>query len=67
MPTLLLHGERDSSVTGDHVDLLLRELPNARLTRYERAGHMLVLERAGRFAQDVDTFARRVLAGSREP
>ena len=67
MPTLLLHGERDRSVTADHVNLLRRELPHAPLTRYERAGHMLVLERASRFAQDVDGFARRVLAGARDP
>ena len=67
MPTLLLHGERDRSVTAKHVELLLRELPHARLIRYERAGHMLVLERAVGFARDVDAFARRVLAGSRQP
>ena len=67
MPTLLLHGERDRSVTAKHVELLLRELPQAHMVRYERAGHMLVLERADRFAQDVDAFVRRVLAGFREP
>jgi len=42
-------------------------LRSARLTRYERAGHMLVLERAGRFGQDVNAFAHCVLAGSRQP
>jgi pimeloyl-ACP methyl ester carboxylesterase len=67
MPTLLLHGERDRNVTADRVDLLLHELPRAQLTRYERAGHMLVLERADRFARDIDAFARRGPAGSREP
>lgn len=66
MPTLL-HGERDRSVSAKHVELLLRELPHARLIHYERAGHMLVLERAVGFARDVDAFARRVLAGSRQP
>ena len=44
-----------------------RELPHAHLTRYERAGHMLVLERADRFAHDVDTFARRTPRGSQGP
>ena len=67
MPTLLLHGERDRSVTAGHAELLLRELPHAHLTRYQRAHHMLVLERADRLAHDVDDFARGLLAGSHEP
>ncbi len=50
--------QRDSA----HTQALLHELPHARLITYEGAGHILVLERAARLAEDIDAFARDVTA-----
>lgn len=58
VPALLVHGDRDRNVTAAHSRALLEELPHARMIRYAGAGHFLILERAERFAEDVNGFLR---------
>jgi len=55
-PTLLLHGTADDVVDVRNADLLLERLQNARLERFEGAGHLLMWEQPERFAVTVRTF-----------
>ncbi len=56
VPALLLHGARDALATEQDHQQLLAALADARLQRYESAGHALHWEEPQRFAGDVAAF-----------
>jgi len=55
-PTLVLWGDRDTLLTREDEETLVREIPNARLVVYQGVGHLLYLERPDRVAHDVSDF-----------
>lgn len=55
-PTLLLHGTADDVVDVRNGDLLLERIRNARLERFEGAGHLFFWEEPERFARSVGAF-----------
>lgn len=67
IPTLLVHGEQDRSVTRQHADALAAELPRAQVSHYAATGHFLVLEQGLRFADDVDAFVRGACVSPAKP
>jgi non-heme chloroperoxidase len=56
LPTLVLAGSRDRSVTPEHTQALADGIPQARLQRFPGAGHLVVLERAHQIAGAITQF-----------
>jgi 3-oxoadipate enol-lactonase len=56
LPTLVLSGSKDRSVTPEHAQALADGIPEARLQRFPGAGHLVVLERAHQIAEAVTEF-----------
>jgi non-heme chloroperoxidase len=56
LPTLILAGSKDRSVTPAHTQALADDIPQASLQRFPGAGHLIVLERAGQIAETVTEF-----------
>ena len=55
-PTLVLWGNRDSLLTREDEEIMVGEIPDARLVVYEGVGHLLYLEQPVRVAQDLADF-----------
>jgi non-heme chloroperoxidase len=55
-PTLLVWGDQDAYVTRAEQDMLVREVPNARLSVYEGTGHAVHWEGPKRFARELTQF-----------
>ena len=55
-PTLVLHGTADAVVDERNADLLGTRIPDARVERFEGAGHLLFWEQPDRFAAAVRGF-----------
>lgn len=55
-PTLLIWGDRDEDTPLADGQLMEREIPDAGLVVFERAGHYAYLEQSGRFCVIVKTF-----------
>jgi non-heme chloroperoxidase len=56
LPTLVLAGSKDRSVTPEHAQALADGIPQASLQRFPGAGHLMVLERAEQIALAVTEF-----------
>jgi pimeloyl-ACP methyl ester carboxylesterase len=56
LPTLVLAGGKDRSVTPEHTQALANGIPHAKLQRFPGAGHLVVLERAHQIAGAVTQF-----------
>jgi len=57
-PTLVLWGNRDPLLTLEDEEILVRDIPEARLLVYEGVGHLLYLEQPVRVAQDLADFMK---------
>lgn len=62
-PTLIVWGTEDSLVGVGHAEELEQLIPDARMSLYERTGHVVMLERPERFNREVEAFV--VEGGSR--
>lgn len=62
VPTMLIWGDHDELVPTAMQEQLLHLVPRSQLTVYPNAGHTPRWEQPERFAADLATFARRVLA-----
>lgn len=60
VPTLVLRGDHDELLTGDHQDLAA-VIPQARIVVYEETGHLVLWERPDRVAADLVDFLRIVI------
>ncbi|SNS42916.1 alpha/beta fold hydrolase [Rhodococcoides kyotonense] len=65
VPTLVLCGSDDVMTPMRHSEAISRHLPAARLVTVEKAGHMVVLERAGEVADAIATLVERATADTR--
>ena len=57
VPILLSRGSTDVAMPAAYTDALLRQLPKARLSVYEGAGHLPFVEQADRFNRELAAFA----------
>jgi pimeloyl-ACP methyl ester carboxylesterase len=55
-PTLIIWGDADPLVGVDHAHELASEIPGAKVSIYERTGHVVQLERPERFNREVAEF-----------
>jgi pimeloyl-ACP methyl ester carboxylesterase len=55
-PTLIIWGEQDPIFPVDHAQVALKSIPNARLTVFERCGHIPYLEHPDKFNSLVKEF-----------
>ncbi len=55
-PTLLVWGSQDTYFPRNEQDLLVKEIPNARLIVYESVGHAVHWERPAQFVRDLEAF-----------
>jgi pimeloyl-ACP methyl ester carboxylesterase len=58
-PTLVVHGELDPRVAIENGRYLAEHIPGARLLLYPNTGHLVIIERAEEFNQDVLAFLER--------
>ncbi|MBY6413094.1 alpha/beta hydrolase [Rhodococcus sp. BP-252] len=65
VPTFVLCGSDDVMTPMRHSEAISRHLPAARLVTVEKAGHMVVLERAREVADAVATLVERAIADTR--
>ncbi len=56
VPTLVIHGDKDSLVPTSNGRRLARKIAGARLLIYPNVGHIPIIERASQFNQDVLAF-----------
>lgn len=57
LPILLTRGSTDAAMPAAHTEALLRQLPKARLSLYDGAGHLPFVEQADRFNRELADFA----------
>jgi pimeloyl-ACP methyl ester carboxylesterase len=63
VPVLFTRGSYDVTMPMDGLEKLLKELPNAKLSAYDKTGHLTFIEHTERFDQELDAFA--VACGAR--
>ena len=56
VPTLVVHGELDPRVALEHAHFLAEHITGARLLIYPDTGHLVIIERAEEFNQDILVF-----------
>ncbi len=56
VPTLVVHGELDPRVAIENGRFLAEHIPGARFLLYPNTGHLVIIERAEKFNQDVLAF-----------
>ena len=66
-PTLIVHGTADQVVAPGNADVLAGLLPNARVQRFEGAGHLLYWEQPKRFVRAVTDFLTDPATAARVP
>jgi len=66
-PTLIVQGTADQVVDPGNADVLAGLLPNARVQRFEGAGHLLYWERPKRFVRAVTDFLAEAAAEASVP
>ena len=60
VPTLIIWGDRDSIVTKDDIEALLKAIPGAKLVVHPGAGHVLYWEEPERVASDIAAFMQEI-------
>jgi pimeloyl-ACP methyl ester carboxylesterase len=60
LPVLLSRGSGDLTMPPEALDMLLRTLRNARLSAYSNTGHLVFVERPGRFDRELAAFVDSV-------
>jgi pimeloyl-ACP methyl ester carboxylesterase len=65
-PTLVIHGTADQVVDPGNAGVLADLLPNARVERFDGAGHLLYWEQPRRFARLVTSFLTDPAASARQ-
>jgi pimeloyl-ACP methyl ester carboxylesterase len=66
-PTLIVQDTADQVVAPDNAEVLAGLLPNARLQRFDGAGHLLYWEQPKRFVRAVTDFLTNPASAAHEP